>query len=243
MGKLRPLLLLAAAVSVPAQDSRPAYEAASIKVNDSGSGSNSSHGTKGQVVFTNQSLHRLIERAYNVAPFQVSGPDWLDTVRFDIAAKYPSETQNDDRPAMLRTLLEDRFKLAVHRETRSLPGYALVVAKGGLKLKPVDATGGSGNDHNGGKIEVMKAERNSMAQVADWLARTMKETVVDKTGIDGVYTFELRWTRDDLVTDGVDTAPTLATAIQETLGLRLQAQKVPVEVVVVDHIERIPIEN
>jgi len=84
-----------------------------------------------------------------------------------------------------------------------------------------------------------------MKVLADIMARQLNEMVVDQTGIDGVYNFEFRFTRDDQIQPGPDTenVPTLFTAIQETLGLRLQAQKVPVEVIVVDHIERAPIEN
>lgn len=78
---------------------------------------------------TNVALKRLIERAYGVKPDQVTGPDWMEDVRCDIAAKYPPDTKSEDRPIMLRTLLEDRFKLATHRESRDLPGYALMVAK------------------------------------------------------------------------------------------------------------------
>ncbi|SPE35763.1 conserved hypothetical protein [Candidatus Sulfopaludibacter sp. SbA3] len=87
---------------------------------------------------TNMTLRRLIERAYGVKPNQLAGPDWLNSVHFDIAAKYPHDSKPADHPLMLRTLLEDRFKLTTHRETRDIPGYVLVVAKGGFKLKPVE---------------------------------------------------------------------------------------------------------
>ncbi|MGA2195970.1 MAG: TIGR03435 family protein [Bryobacteraceae bacterium] len=237
-------LLAAGAVFAQPRDTRPAYEAASVKINTSGSGHSSSDGSKGQVVMTNQTLKRLIERAYNVKPLQVTGPGWMEDVRFDIAAKYPPDTKNDDHLLMLRTLLEDRFKLAVHRESKDMPGYALVVAKSGFKLKPVEP-GGSGTDHNGGRVQTMTATKNSMAQLADFVARTLGEMVVDQTGIEGVYDFELRWTNEDQnpsATD-LDGVPSLFTALEETLGLRLQPQKVPVEIVVVDHVERVPTEN
>jgi uncharacterized protein (TIGR03435 family) len=238
------LLLAAGAVSAQPQDAHPAYEAASVKVNTSGSGSSSSNGSKGQIVMSNQTLKRLIERAYGVKPFQVTGPDWMEAVHFDIAAKYPPDTKNDDRSLMLRTLLEDRFKLAVHRESKEMPGYALVVARKGFKLKPAEP-GGSDTNSNGGAVRTLTAKKNSMAQLADFVARNLGEFVVDKTGIDGVYDFELRWTTEEQTSNdiGGDTAPTLFVALQETLGVRLQPQKVPVEVVVVDHVERVPTEN
>ena len=243
-GGIIALFAAGAALAQP-RDARPAYEVASVKLNASGSGNSSSDGSKGQLVMTNQTLKRLIERAYSVKPFQVTGPGWMEDVRFDVAAKYPADTKNDDRPLMLRTLLEDRFKLAVHRESKDMPGYALLVAKSGFKLKPVEPGGGDALDHNGGRVQTLTATRISMTQLADFVARSLGEFVVDKTGLDGVYGFELRWTNDEQnrsATD-IDGVPALFTALQETLGLRLQAQKVPVEVVAVDHVERVPIEN
>jgi len=131
-------VLAAAAAFAQAPDTRPSFVVASIKPNTSGSSSSSAHGTKGQIVMDNQSLHRLIERAYNVKAFQVIGPDWLESVRFDMVAKYPPDATDEQKTAMLRTLLEDRFKLVAHRESKEKQGYALVVAKGGFKLKPVE---------------------------------------------------------------------------------------------------------
>lgn len=237
------LLLGAAALSAQTPAPRPAYEAASIKANTSGTNDTSSHGTRGQVVMNNLPLKRLIERAYGVKPYQVAGPDWLENVRFDITAKYPADSKADDRTLMLRTLLEDRFKLAVHRGSKEMRGYALVVAKGGFKLKPSDARD-SGTDHQGGRVHNLTATGLSMAGLAEFVSRMMNEVVVDGTGIAGGYDFKLRWANEDQNPDATGAqAPSLPTALQETLGLRLQPQKVPVEIVVVDHVERVPIEN
>jgi uncharacterized protein (TIGR03435 family) len=233
------------AQAVPAQpDAHPAYEAAVIKPNISSSNSSQTHGSKGQIVFKNQTLKRLIERAYGVKPFQVIGPDWMENVHFDITAKYPPDTKDDDRALMLRSLLEDRFKLAAHHESKDLPGYVLVVAKR-FKLQPVEGEGGSDTNSTGGRIRTLTAKKTSIAFLADLIARNLGEMVVDKTGIEGVYDFELRWSNDDQNASGTDadTAPSLFTALQETLGLRLQSQKVPVDVVVVDHVERVPSDN
>lgn len=238
------VLLAAGAVFTQAQNARPAYEAASIKLNTSGGGGSTSNGSKGQVLMVNQTLKRLIERAYSVKPFQVSGPDWMENIRLDIAAKYPPDTKSDDRSLMLRTLLEDRFKLAVHRESKDMPGYGLVVAKGGFKLKPVEP-GGEEEQSRGGTVQTLTAKKMSMAELADVVARRLGVMVADKTGIDGVYDFDLRWANEDESANGTDAAgvPSLFSALQETLGLRLAPQKVPVEIVVVDHVERVPIEN
>lgn len=238
-------ILAASGVFAQPQDTRPAFDAASVKPNTSGSGSSSSNGSKGQIVMINLTLKRLIERAYNVQPFQVTGPEWMESVRFDIVAKYPPDTKSEDRPLMLKALLEDRFKLAVHRETKEMPGYALVVAKGGFKLKPVEPGGTSTNSHGEHAQTTLTATKTSMASLADSVARELGVTVADRTGLGGVYNFELRWTSQDQNPDNAaaDDPPSLFAALQETLGLRLQPQKVPVEIIVVDHAERVPIEN
>jgi uncharacterized protein (TIGR03435 family) len=232
------------AVTLSAQP-QPAYVVASIKPNTSGSSNSSSRGSQGQVVFTNQSLKRLIERAYNVKPFQVTGPEWMENARFDIVAKYPPDTKDDDRSLMLRALLEDRFKLAVHRESKEMPGYALVVAKRGPKLKRAQPRDGSDTNTTGSRLRTLTAKNTSMAALADLISRNLSEIVVDRTGLEGAYDFELRWTNDDQNSSSADAdaAPSLFTALQEALGLRLQPQKVPTEIIVVDHVERVPTEN
>lgn len=239
-------LLAAAVVFARPQDPRPAYEAASVKLHTAGPGGSSSKGSRGQVVFTNQTLKRLIERAYDVKPFQVSGPAWLEDVRLDIAAKYPAEMKLEDRFLMLRTLLEDRLKLAAHRESRELPGYVLAVSKSGFKLQSVPS-GDNGIDHEGRNgVDRMKASRVSMREVADFLERQLDLTVADRTALDGVYDFELHWTVDPTPSADPDPKGALFAALQDalgTIGLHLQPQKVPVEIVVVDYIERTPTGN
>jgi uncharacterized protein (TIGR03435 family) len=134
--------------------------------------------------------------AASVKPFQLTGPGWMETVCFDIAAKYPPDPKNEDRPLMLRTLLEDRFQLAVHRESKDMAGYALMVAKSGFKLKPVEP-GGSDTSSDGGRVQTLTAKRTSMTRLADLVACSLGEIVLDKRGIGGVHDFELRWTKDD----------------------------------------------
>lgn len=226
-------------------DARPSFVVASVKLDNSGPGHSSSDGSKGQIVITNQSLKRLVERAYDVKPFQVNCPDWMDDVRVDITAKYPPDAKPEDRPLMLRALLEERFKLSAHPTSKEMEGYSLVVAKAGFKLKPAEDAGNHGSSTKGGHIRTLKATQLTMVRFADLMARETGEMVADSTGIQGVYDFELRWARDDQPSDtpATETAPSLFTAIQETLGLRLKPEKVPVEVIVVDHMERVPTEN
>jgi len=229
--------------ALPAQQPRPAFEAASIKLNTSSARGSSSHGSRGQVLMTNMSLRRLVERAYDVSTGRVAGPDWMDDQHFDIAAKYPPDMKDEDRAAMIRTLLEDRFRLAVHRETREVSGYVLERGKGAFPLKPVEP-GGQHISSEGDVIQTFTARKVSMALLADNLVRFLREPVADRTGIEGVYDIDLRWRIEDSSAD--DRASATAAAIQDALGtihLRLRPQKIPVEFVVVDRMERLPSEN
>ena len=238
------LPLAAAALFAQQPDPRPSFEAANLKLNTTGTG-NSSHSTPGQLLMTNSTIKQLVERAFAAKPYQVTGPDWMQDIHFDLAAKYPTGSKPSDRPAMLRTLLEDRFKLAVHHESIELPGYVLLPAKGGFKLKPAEpGPGGMHSDGNGATVS-WSASKVSMAQVADYLARQLNLLVVDKSAIEGVYDFELQWTSDDNL-KGLDAAAARFDGLTEAIakiGLRLQAQKVQVDVIVVDHVERAPSEN
>lgn len=227
-----------------AQTGRPAYEAAVIKPNVSGTNGSSTNGSRGQVVFENVTLRRLIERAYEVKPLQLTAPDWLDDVRFDISAKYPPETKPADRSGMLRTLLEDRFHLAAHRGTKEMSGYAMVGGKGGFKLHPIQTDDQNMSSNGDGRVVTVTVKGITMPQLADFLTRQLNEFVVDRTGITGKYEFEMRFARIGREPgDDPDPPPSLFTALQETLGLKLQPQKVPVDIVVVDRVDRAPTEN
>ncbi len=222
-----------------------AFEVAAIKPNTTGPGHSGEHSSKGAVFMENVSLKQLVERAYDVRDFSFSGPDWLGSVRFDITAKPPGGwSYREQFGPMLQTLLAERFKLVIHRESKVMPAYALVQAKGGIKLKPLEAADGSSSNTNNGKYT---ATRVSMQRFADFLSRTLNSPVVDKTEAPGDFKFTLEFSRDD-VQPGSDkppdnSAPSIFTAVQEQLGLRLVPQKLPVEIVVVDHIEKVPTDN
>ncbi len=214
------------------------FEAASVKPNKSGSNHSESHGTPGQLVALNMSLRAYICRAYNVRDYQVSGPDWMGSEKFDIVAKYPPHSGDSQPGPRLQKLLADRFKLAIHRESKEFPVYALVAAKNGLKIKPVEDNGDHGSNTERGKFV---GTGITMARFAEFLARNMDRPVVDLSEIKGVFNITLEWTPDEA---GQDTGgPTLLTALQQQLGLRLQPQKAPIEMIVVDHAERVPVEN
>lgn len=228
--------------------SRPAFEVASVKPNHSGDPHSGTDGWQGRVVFTNLTLQNLIAQAYGVSPFQVTGPAWLSSERFDIEAKYPEGTkQAGDKQQMLLSLLQERFKLTAHLENKEMSGYAIVIAKTGFKLAPSKSDDPKDNDtqHFGGAIQRLQARGTSIATLATLLSRYTGQPVVDKSGIGGQFDFELRWSRDEQNPEAAapDTPPSIFSALQETLGLKLQAQKVSAEIVVVDHAERTPSEN
>jgi uncharacterized protein (TIGR03435 family) len=239
---------------------------AAIKENRSAGGNSNSDTTRGRFTASNVSLKNLIQyEAYGIPGSRIlDGPKWLDSARFDIDAKMEDSVaehlqslDNKQRTiesrAMFQQLLADRFKLAVHWETRELPIYALVAAKNGPKLQPTKETGeGSGTSSHGNGVTVQFTATNlTLAQLAESLTQQLSQdlgrNIIDKTGIDGKYDFSLKWATQSDAASASDTAspeslPSIFTAIQEQLGLKLESSKGPVQVLVVDHAE-MPSEN
>ncbi|HWC98056.1 MAG TPA: TIGR03435 family protein [Candidatus Sulfopaludibacter sp.] len=224
----------------------PTFDVVSIKPNKSESGNSSSNTHFGIFTGTNVSLKSLIMRAYGLAAYQISGPEWLSSEKFDISAKPPAGAKEQDFPLMLRSMLLERFKLASHKDTKVFPVYGLVIAKGGPKFQPVaDGENHSTNSSRG----FFKCEQTSMAGVAIFLARQMDRPVVDMTELPGVYTLTLQFTPEDAAPQKEDSKsdkevyPPLLTALQEQWGLKLEPKKAPLELLVVDHAEKVPTEN
>jgi uncharacterized protein (TIGR03435 family) len=206
----------------------------------------------------NLSVKDLIQFAYGLPESQIlGGPPWLDTIMFDIDAKsdpsvdaqlhaLSTEQARHQKQLMAQALLADRFHLSTHQETRQLPVFALVVAKGGPKFKPSDLDGtsiGTSTGTAGSRIHVQGSD-NTIALLAREIAQQLGRVVVDKTGINARYDLTLRWTPDDRPapmlngTPDPNAPPDIFTAIQEQLGLKLVSTKGPVSVLVIDHIER-----
>lgn len=223
---------------------------------------------------TNISLKMLLQAAYGIREDLISGaPSWVDAARYDIDAKVAGpdvdtlkKLSPEQRRAMLQPMLAERFKLVVHTETKQLPVYELVIAKGGSKLKeaaPGDTypNGIKGPDGvaRGGMMRVglgqLAAQGVPISSMVNMLSQQLHKTVIDKTGLTGKYDLELNWTPDQAsepMFKGADSsqhdpapdssAPSIFTAIQEQLGLKLQSAKGSVETLVVDHVE-MPSEN
>jgi bla regulator protein blaR1 len=232
-----------------------AFDAASIKRSapDNPNGSTFEYLPGGSLRIKNSTLRGLIESAYDVRDFQVSGrPAWLDTDRFDIFARGEADGRTTSRAdemkatrLKLRTLLATRFAVTLHHEMRELQEYLLVPQKSGLKVSadpplPEGLPERAGIQSNCGH---MTATHATMANLAFTLSRRLRRPVVDRTGLTGSYSFQLDWP-SDLVScaDAAADGPSIFTALQEQLGLRLESTKGPVETVVVDRAER-PSEN
>ena len=205
---------------------------------DSASGHLRVPGIGGNVTMTNWSLTTLINAAWDLEPGQLSGgPGWLGSDRYDIIAKTsPNATQADLR-IMLQVLLADRFQLVTHRETKDTPVYALVAPKGTSKLTP--APGDQRLPVIFAPPARLMGHGSTMPALALALTRPAGRKVTDQTGIAGAFDFTLTYSADD----GVDGAPSIFTALQDQLGLRLEPQKGQTEALVVDHAERVPTAN
>jgi uncharacterized protein (TIGR03435 family) len=196
--------------------------------------------TTGFMRCTNVTLKRSIAGAYNVIQERVlGGPDWADTDRFDIVARSDQPVGDKGLMEMLQTLLADRFKLALHRETRSTEAMVLEVGKNGAKIPPAQEGRRSWNNVH----DHLEATGITMADFAGILSRDLKLAVVDGTKLAGAYSFTLRW--DAEVADGLQRDERLAAlraeisaAIARQLGLTLRFRKAPVEMIVIDQAEK-----
>ena len=222
----------------PGTAASPEFEVASVKPikRQIGPGAGPWTFTHGRFSAEAATLRGVIGWAYGALTIQVhGGPDWLDTERYDFAAKAESsDAGRDQLKLMLQALLADRFKLVVHRETKNLPVYSLVVAKNGPKLqeaKDTEQTYGTWI----GRDKVVCTKLN-MRGLVDLLTGVLGSPVDDKTGLTARYDFKLEWTsprplrRVKSDSQPLDSAPDIFGALQEQLGLKLEAKKGPVEI-------------
>jgi uncharacterized protein (TIGR03435 family) len=224
------------------------WDVVSIKPHKQLDNSSSMQSTLDGIEFRNSTLHALFLNAFEVrSESQITGyPAWVSSEHFDIRAKMDADTaaayrnlKGDDGGrqwrAFMRQILDERFGMKFHIEKRELPVYNLVVAKQGLKLKESahDDTGSSSMGR--GKLT---AHRSEVGSLAFSLSGAVGRVILDKTGLTALYDIDLNWSPDN----EPDTGPSIFTALQEQLGLKLEPANAPLDVVVIDHIER-PSEN
>jgi uncharacterized protein (TIGR03435 family) len=220
------------------------FEAASVKPSQPGAvGSTFEFLSGGGLRIANGSLRQILETAYDIRDFQIlGGPGWLNSDRYDILAKGGAAEAKDEKTATrlkLRTLLAERFHLKAHNETAEVPVYTLLIAKNGSKLS-AGAEGGvstpAGIQSGCGQ---MTGTHTTMANLTVYLTRQLHRPVVDQTGLGGKYDFQIQWTPDEGPCPGATgDAPSLFTALQENLGLRLESGKGPQDVLVIDSAQR-----
>jgi uncharacterized protein (TIGR03435 family) len=233
---------LNAQISGQVPTSAPAFEAASVKPNVSGS-PRSGVGTMpgGRVTVTNQTLRQIIRGAFGSSDIEViGGPDWIDRDRWDIVASAGTGDVDPPWRAMLKSLLAQRFMLQAHVESQERPIYALVPERADKQLgprihktladidcKPGDTCGTTTANTNGIVSGTITGTARSMADIAQSLSPYAERRVFDRTGLEGRYDFDLQWSDIPIFT-----------AVREQLGLKLEPARGPVDVVVVDRVER-----
>jgi uncharacterized protein (TIGR03435 family) len=192
---------------------------------------------------TDNSLRELIRQAYEVKDYQIVAPGWMAEEKYQIAATMPEGTNRTQVPEMLRTLLAQRFHLKLHRETRDLPVYALVAAKGGPHLTPTAYPRNPMPQSSSvpGRVRGIAAP---VATLADALTKAAGYTVVDMSGITGLYDFDLKYAEPDAAApDAAQATMTLESVLREQAGLRLEKRVMPVEILVIEQADKVPTEN
>lgn len=221
--------------------------------------------TPGRIDYSGVTLKKLLEQAYSLRPEQVDGPRWFDVQRYTIAATFPPATSRGQFRLMLQNLLLERFQLRLHRESRPVRVYHLLVAKSGPKLaaakqprqiqepgerqaaieKRLAEMAARDRQRNGdGLRNSFEIPRAAIAEFVDTLSAYVDRPVVDRTELDGLYSFHLEWVPDGTKPAGdAPLGPSIFAALEEQLGLKLQAATDQLEVLVLDEARRIPVSN
>jgi uncharacterized protein (TIGR03435 family) len=247
----------------------PRFEVASIRASDPNPDNPMFIGMSADgamVKYTNITLRDCLRGAYRARDFQIVGPDWMTHARFEISAKLPAGSSADQIPEMLQALLAERFKLEVRREMKEQNVYVLLVGTGGAKLKPAEikasdtspkALGPDGKPRpmmmytppRGGRVSIT-APFATIESLVGLMSRFTARPVVDMTGIEGTYEFRLTFAAEtDIGPPRLDGAPTPTEPVVSVFdavkqyGLRLEARKAPIAMVIVTHLEKTPTEN
>ncbi len=216
------------------------FEVASIKPGDPESSESSVYPLPHGLRMKNATLKAMIRMAYGLNEYQLAGgPKWGETAAFDVEAKSPAGATIQQIPEMMQSLLMVRFRLEFHRETRTLPEYELVAAKGGARLQPASEEELRGPTGISSGDRMIKGRAARVSDLIRMLIGVVGAPVVDRTGMDGRYDFSLQFA--PLLGKPDDALPDVFGAIQQ-LGLKLEPVKGPVEVLVIDKAER-PSEN
>jgi uncharacterized protein (TIGR03435 family) len=231
-----------------------AFEVASVKpshMTGEGSRRERVESTPGSLIMANVRFGRAMQWAYSVQDYQINGPGWINDERFDIVAKAANAAPENQLRTMLQALLAERFKLAIHRQTKEMSAYVVLIAKEGHKLKE-STTEGPSSLKPSGKFGA-NAERADLDEMAALISQPLQAPVINMTGLKGRFDFSVDLT--EYITpellggkhEGGGPPPDLISiaisALQKQLGLKLESRKMPVEILVIDHAEKAPTEN
>jgi uncharacterized protein (TIGR03435 family) len=247
--------LLTTGLSISAQTPPPAFDVASVRsaapVDERGAKTRPHrvHTTPGNVVMRNVDIGEAIRWAYNVELYQVTGPSWMGDNHFDIVAKAAEPATDDQMRVMMQTLLASRFQLIIHRENKEMAGMALLVGKGGSKLRASEDQGESVFEPQQKKTAI-NFRRMSMHEFAALLSEPMRKPVIDLTELRGTFDFTLDASNyvppepaPGQPREREDEGYMVTRALQEQAGLRLEPRKFTIDMVVVDRLEKVPTEN
>jgi uncharacterized protein (TIGR03435 family) len=252
------LAILAACAIAKAQSAAPAFDVASIRPTDPSYKGGIISDAPGALTMRGVTLRNCLQWAYNIRQYQLSGPGWLGDTRYDISAKAVDPVDIDRLRLMLQALLADRFGMRVHRETRNLPAFSLIVAPGGPKFHDTASGNASkffestkdGEAHFTEDKTGLIAERVTMADLTAKLAEPLQRPVVDKTGLTGRYDIRIdllpflnQVGSDEDNKANLDVIGVIVTAFPNQLGLKLEPTKENVDFVIVDSANKTPTEN
>jgi uncharacterized protein (TIGR03435 family) len=250
------LFAASAAFGQSADTPAPTFDVASVKVGQPGTAGGPRRReniqvSPGTVTMRNVSLKSAIRWAWHVTEFQVAGPDWLDSGRYEIAGKAAGPATEEQLRLMMQTLLRERFKLALHRQTKELSAYVLVAGKNGPKVHESKTEGEASIDINQRQLSVT-VQRAPVSQLIETMSNLLRAPVIDMTGLTGRYDISLNVAKyaAELAAQGksFDSAPAdpqalISMILQEEFGLKLEARKMPLDLVIVDRAEKTPVEN
>jgi uncharacterized protein (TIGR03435 family) len=234
----------------------PSFDVASVKVSQPAAGGervrrDNIQVSPGTVTLRNVNLKTCIRWAYHVTEYQVSGPAWLDSERYEIAGKAAGPAAEEQLRLMMQALLQERFKLALHRQIKDFQVYVLVPGKNGPKVHESTTEGETSIETNQRQMSV-SVLRAPVLQLIELLSNVLRAPVIDQTGLKGRYDLSLNVAKyaADMAAQGksvestpMDPQALISMVLQEELGLKLESKKMPLDLLIVDHAEKSPVEN
>jgi uncharacterized protein (TIGR03435 family) len=259
---LRRVCVISSALTMAAWGQAPAFEVASVRVSQAqGGGGMHDFGRRDSVqvapdgvTMRNVSMKGCTKWAFHVMDYQVTGPDWINSQRYDIVAKASGAVDEDRLRLMMQTLLSERFKMATHRQTKEMQAYLLQVGKTGIKFKETQADGEMDIKPDQARMSV-SVQRAGVSQLIDILSNIFRAPVIDQTELKGRYDVTLnlaKYMADFAAAHGTgggggeappDPQAIILRGLQEELGLKMEPKRMPIDLVVIDRAEKVPAEN